>query len=92
MSEHRKHTLDLSRRGLLHAAAVTVGAGALIGAAGAAEAAPKFSQALAKYQPTPHGAQRCAVCNQFVAPASCKTIDGKISPNGWCVMFAAKAG
>jgi hypothetical protein len=91
MSEHRKYTLDLSRRGLLRAAAIGVGTGVLAGG-GAVAATPKFSQAQAKYQATPKGAQRCAVCSQFVAPASCKTIDGKISPNGWCVMFAPKVG
>ena len=30
----------------------------------------------------------CATCTLFVAPRSCKAVDGEISPNGWCKAYA----
>jgi hypothetical protein len=42
------------------------------------------------YQDKPHGDQECDKCMQFVAPDSCKVVDGKISPKGWCIAFTKK--
>jgi hypothetical protein len=83
------HTLDLSRRGLLRGLVLATGAGVLLTATPAA-ADSKFSQKMAKYQPGPKGQQQCDSCGQFVAPASCKVVDGKISPSGWCFLYAHK--
>jgi len=44
-----------------------------------------------KYQDKPNGDQRCENCAQFVAPASCKVVDGAISPNGYCIVWVKKA-
>lgn len=87
------HTLNLSRRSLLRGAGLAAGAGALAIAglaAGPAAAQSKFSQAMAKYQPTPKGAQRCEGCIQFESPNACKVVQGTISPSGWCLLFAPK--
>ena len=94
MADKSYRPLDISRRRLLRGAGLALGAASLAGAgltAGPSEAANKFSQAMAKYQPTPKGAQHCSNCTQFQAPAACAVVDGKISPNGWCLMYAHKA-
>jgi hypothetical protein len=44
------------------------------------------------YQDSPHGSQDCSSCNLFEAPSSCKSVSGKISPNGWCKIYVKKAG
>jgi hypothetical protein len=56
----------------------------------------KGSQAQFKYQNTPKNGQKCSTCMQFVPGSSpskngsCKIVDGSISPNGWCIAWAAK--
>ena len=92
-SENAVRTLDLSRRGFLRRAALVAGAGALAGGAvvgPAAAQSSKVTQAMAKYQPTPKNGQRCSGCSQFQAPAACKIVAGKVSPAGWCLLWAAK--
>jgi hypothetical protein len=84
----------LSRRRLLRAGACAVGAAALIGAASTAATAQvskKASQKDAGYQDSPMGGNSCAKCRNFQAPSSCLTVDGSISPNGYCRLFAKKA-
>lgn len=54
--------------------------------------AKKVSQASVKYQTHPNGEQKCGNCVNFIAESStCKVVEGKISPEGWCVMWAKKA-
>jgi hypothetical protein len=50
----------------------------------------KISKTQAKYQDKPKGEQRCDGCAHFLAPDGCKLVEGKISPSGWCILFAAK--
>jgi hypothetical protein len=56
------------------------------------------TQANAKYQATPKGANHCSICNYFIpgpkagANGTCKQVAGVISPNGWCQFFAKKPG
>ena len=78
----------VSRRNFLRGAAV--GGGALLGVALAgspATAASKMPQKSAKYQDKPNGHARCDNCKLWQAPASCKLVDGTISPSGWCVLY-----
>jgi anaerobic selenocysteine-containing dehydrogenase len=84
---------NLSRRGLLKQVALVGGAGAFLGAglaASSAAADTKFAQKVAQNPPTPTGASRCDTCSQFLAPSACKVVAGKISPSGWCQLYAAK--
>ncbi len=95
MTDTPKMTSTLiSRRGLLHGAAIAAGGGALMAgglSAGAASAAsPKLSQTMASYQGKPMGKARCDGCTQWQPPAACKTVDGVISPSGWCSLYAPK--
>lgn len=62
---------------------------AVIGTSTPAQPA-KMSQQAAKYQETPKGDQRCDNCVLFEAPSSCKSVDGTISPQGWCMIYVKK--
>lgn len=45
-----------------------------------------------KYQDKPgKNGQKCAGCSLFKAPNACSVVQGKISPNGWCIAYAPKA-
>ena len=44
----------------------------------------------AQYQQQPKGQQRCEICLLFVAPNTCKIVQGPINPKGWCQFFAAR--
>ena len=76
----------LSRRTVLIGAAAAMPALAL--SVGQAEA--KIAQAAVHYQATPKDGKQCDGCNFFVAPNSCKTVDGEISPTGWCQLWVKK--
>jgi High potential iron-sulfur protein len=77
----------VSRRTILMAAAGA--APVLAPMSGSAEA--KMAQAAVKYQTTPKDGKQCDACNFFVAPNSCKMVDGDIAPTGWCLLWVKKA-
>jgi len=82
-----------SRRRVLTIAVGTAGALATSAGALTATSTPaqaKASQKVVKYQDTPKGDQRCENCIQFEAPSSCKTVDGTVSPQGWCIVYVKK--
>ncbi len=81
-STHR----GVSRRTIIIAAATVAPALAL----GRAEASALPPSAVA-YQDSPKAGKRCDGCNLFVAPASCKSVSGTISPQGWCKLWVKKA-
>ena len=55
-----------------------------------AAAQQKVAPKLVQYQEKPKGAQECDHCLHFIAPNSCKMVEGKINPKGWCALFAPK--
>jgi hypothetical protein len=55
-----------------------------------AGAQPKIAQKLVQYQEKLKGPQECDNCLHFVPPSSCKTVEGKINPKGWCQLYAPK--
>ena len=83
----------ISRRKILAVAAGAAGAvsgvAAIVGTSSPALAA-KASQKSVKYQDTPKGDARCENCTLFEAPNSCKTVEGTISPEGWCMVYVKK--
>jgi hypothetical protein len=81
----------ISRRQVLTIAggASVTSAAAIIGTSTPAQAA-KASQKIVKYQDTPKGEQRCENCMQFEAPSTCKTVDGTVAAQGWCMVYAKK--
>jgi hypothetical protein len=80
----RRHVLVIAASGASIASAAS-----LIAVSTPAQAA-KASQKIVKYQDTPKGEQRCENCVQFEAPSSCKTVDGTVTPQGWCMVYAKK--
>lgn len=83
----------VSRRQMLRGTAMAAGGAALVTAAlnaPAARAQTKVSQAQAGYQATPKDGHSCNTCVLFDAPASCKAVDGAISPSGWCKLYSKK--
>jgi hypothetical protein len=78
----------VSRRSVLSGAVCASGAATMLAAAAIRPAqAAKISPKVVKYQDTPKGDQMCSNCKLFVAPDSCQTVDGTISPNGWCMLY-----
>ncbi len=80
---------DFNRRTVLIGAAGAVPLLAL-GATGARAA--KLAQSAVRYQDSPKEGKRCDGCNLFIAPNACKSVDGTISPSGWCALWVKKAG
>jgi hypothetical protein len=76
-----------TRRTVLIAA---VGAVPLL-ALGVTAAEAKLAQSAVKYQDSPKDGKQCDGCKLFVAPSSCKTVDGTISPSGWCALWVKNA-
>ena len=76
-----------SRRAMLWTS-VSAMAAILLPARAGAQA--KIAQKLVQYQEKPKGQQECDNCVQFVAPSSCKMVEGKINPKGWCQLYAPK--
>jgi High potential iron-sulfur protein len=62
----------------------------MTGTAVGTEAQQKAAKKLVQYQEKPKGTQECDECLHFVAPDSCKLVEGKISPKGWCSLYAPK--
>lgn len=87
----------LLRRGITIAAVGAVASTGLLKAGPARAQAGKASQAVAMYQATPHGADQCDNCIHFIPgktpkdAGTCKVVEGNVSPQGWCVMYARKA-
>ncbi len=62
----------------------------MLGASAAAADQGKIPQAQAGYRNTPKGANRCESCMQFQPPSACKVVDGAVSANGSCNLFAPR--
>jgi hypothetical protein len=65
--------------------AVALGVTAAMTAAQAADNKAQF-----KYQDKPKGSAKCSGCQLFKPPHGCSVVTGTISPNGWCIAYAAK--
>ena len=94
-SQTRGHDVNgASRRAVLKSGVAAMAAGVAALAAGVeqAHAQPpnKVTQKVAHYQDHPNGNAQCSKCVNFIAPNSCKIVQGTISPNGWCLLFAPK--
>lgn len=91
MSDH------LSRKSvLINLLTLPLVATAAAATAGVASAAAKSPQNAVQYQDKPKGAAKCSGCKFYQAGkdakanGQCQIVAGSISPNGWCVVYAAK--
>lgn len=58
----------------------------------APKAAKKVSKASVKYVSSAKGKEKCSGCGNFIAESNtCKRVSGKVSPNGYCVMWMQKS-
>ena len=89
MDDRRK----LTRRSALQRVALLAGASltANLMQSSVAQAQQKATKDAVKYQDKPKGDQQCSNCLQFVAPGSCKIVEGAVSPTGYCIAWAKKA-
>jgi hypothetical protein len=91
MATVRLYSAEVSRRKLLRGVACAAAGVAIATAADSAFAAkPKKSQADVAYQDSPHGSERCDNCEPFIPPNQCRTVEGPVSPHGWCKIYVAK--
>ncbi len=70
-----------------------LGAGVAILGGGLVESASaqqKVQKPTVQYQDQPKNGAECDQCVHFVAPSSCKLVDGTIAPKGWCLLFVKK--
>ena len=81
-------SVRISRRCMLEGAVCAGGVATMFTTAVIQPAqAAKVSQKVVNYQESPKGAAMCSNCKLFVAPSSCQTVDGTVSPNGWCSIY-----
>ena len=85
---NQKNPASLTRRTVLLAAA---GAAPLLALGATTAEAAKLAQKAVRYQDAPKDGKRCDGCNLFVTPNACKSVDGTISPSGWCSLWVKKA-
>ena len=86
-------TKDLSRRVFLQRVAISGAGAAIIQSLGSnlATAQAKVTKSTVSYQDKPKDNQHCDACNFFQPPNACQTVEGEISPQGWCSLFTKKA-
>lgn len=77
-----------TRRRILAGGVAILAAGTM---ARTAMAQTKLAQSAVQYQDHPKGNQKCSGCVNFVAPNTCKIVEGNISPDGYCIAYAPKA-
>jgi hypothetical protein len=87
LSNHGAHA---SRREILKEGGAALVAAAML-LASSRRALAKMTQKAALYQDKPKEGAKCAICENFQPPASCKIVAGKISSNGWCQMYIRKS-
>ena len=78
----------ISRRGFLQGTAAGVAAAAVGLDSTTAEA--HISKFAAHYRNRPNGRQRCGLCRHFRPPHGCARVRGRISPYGWCRLWAPR--
>lgn len=89
----RDNDRRLSRRAALAGTALALGAAtaAIAGRRAAAQEQEKISQTLATYRAMPNGSDHCGICSNFQPPNACRFVQGEISPDGWCQLFAPRS-
>jgi hypothetical protein len=82
------NTKSVSRRTVLLAAA---GAAPLLALGASGASAAGLPPTAVAYQDSPKDGRQCDGCKLFIAPNSCKSVSGKISPQGWCKLWVKKS-
>jgi hypothetical protein len=90
MSEFKVETRRISRRSLLRNAACLAGAAPLLLITANSAQAAKLSKTAVAYQNSPKGSRKCSNCRLFQPPSACRSVEGTVSPNGWCNIWVKK--
>lgn len=81
-------SMKMSRRSaLLQGAMCAAGVATILVTNVDSAKAAKLPQKSVGYRPTPNGDRQCSNCKLFVAPDECEKVDGKVSPQGYCVLW-----
>lgn len=88
MSDHDDAARDVSRRAVMMTLALGLVAPATAALTVSAQAQAKRSKRDVMYQSQPNNNAACAGCQYFRRPNQCRLVEGNISPNGWCNLFA----
>jgi hypothetical protein len=91
MKNNKLWQLEMSRRTVLQGAAIAAGTVPIVLATAEPALAAKMSQSSVGYQGSPKGSQSCGNCALFVAPSSCKNVEGPVSASGWCKIWVKKS-
>ena len=81
----------VTRRRFLNGSAALAGGIGVAGMLTSRQAQAKIAPNLVGYQDTPKDGHNCAGCALFEPPNACKSVDGTISPNGWCKLWLKKS-
>lgn len=57
-------------------------------AASRAQSQAKLTKQQAEYEDKPRDIRMCSTCTFFEPPKGCKVVEGDVSPDGWCNLFA----
>lgn len=90
MADELKIHSVVSRRLLLLRTVSMAGATAILGVTANEAAAAKMAKKAVVYQDRPKGKLRCDNCALFEAPNACRSVEGVISPQGWCDIYVKK--
>jgi hypothetical protein len=81
-------SMKVSRRSaLLRGAVCAAGVATILVTHADSAKAAKLPQQSVGYRPTPNGDRQCSNCKLFVAPDQCEKVDGKVSPQAYCVLW-----
>jgi hypothetical protein len=81
----------LSRRKVLKLAVMGTGVAMAGSLASPGIAGNKVPKKVVNYQPTPKGKAKCSTCASFQPPSACKLVEGIVTPDAWCSIYAPKA-
>jgi hypothetical protein len=84
MTSKKQQDSLTNRRSVLRTGVAVAG---LIGFGLSTAQAAKASRGSVGYRDTPNGDKNCANCSLFSSPNSCKSVEGTVSPNGWCKIW-----
>lgn len=88
----RTASTDMTRRSVLRGATLAAGGTAIVAAGVTAQRAEaKMTEQAAAYVDISKTDQQCSNCALFIEPSSCRLVDGKISPKGYCKFYAKKS-
>ena len=76
----------MNRRNVLKA----IAGAAPLAALASTRAEAKVKPTAVAYQTMPKDGKQCSACNFYIDPNACKSVEGEISPDGYCILWNKK--